>query len=101
MKIEKEMERIRSAAVAAIETVAETFWATTLVPFCRRERLTFLVGNGDFFFMDSHGETVRVEVPKSLSDALNAPALGRYDLFGFYLRNVTKADLDQRTRTRR
>lgn len=101
MKLEEKIRQIEWNAQRAIGDLAEEFRATTLLSFCRRHRMTFLSGNGTWFFLDRRGaivnpRTVRATRTRrallSIEAQLSVPALGRDDLFGRYVRQVSAAD---------
>jgi len=49
-KIAKQLEEIENRAYKEIEAIAEQYFESTVVPFCKENDLTFVVGMGKIFF---------------------------------------------------
>lgn len=90
---------------AAVTDLAESIRTEVLIPLCRKHKMVFLSGNGDFFFVksDEDGVALHISGPDDALDwpdireaiALLMEEVARHDHLGFWVDNVTKKDLDK------
>lgn len=94
--IEHEIGEAFSWAQQQIQELADAYRAEKLLPFCRKHQLTYLAGMGRTVFTNKHGDTVtstELKALKPIEDILNIDAIGRNDVFGYYIFDITEDDL--------
>lgn len=93
--VEKRVEAALEEAREKIQRLADEFRERRLLPFCRRHRLTFIAGMGStVFYRDGrpvYSTDLRVLAP--MEEVLDIEAVGRNDVFGFYIADVTDEDI--------
>jgi hypothetical protein len=94
--LERKIEAINQAAITQVDALAAQWRTEILIPWCRRNKLTVLIGMGSWKFYNRYGvgfiagEQKRF---KPIDDALNQPGIGRDDYFGYHVESVTEEDL--------
>ncbi len=84
-----------------LDELADELRYRIVMPVCKKHKLTYIAGNGTFFFTDSKDEnyhnTWEIADPKlaeelsSVFDILNTE-VGYNDYLGFYVRDVMEED---------
>lgn len=94
-QIETSVESVLDHTREKLEEIAETWRAQTLLPFCRRHRLTFISGMGRTVFYRDEEPVDSYDMPalKRLEEVLNLEGIGPNDCLGYYIRDVTEEDL--------
>lgn len=83
------------AMFAEIDRVAAEWRETTLLPFCKRRRYTFISGMGRTVFYDKRGEPVdERKLPKKILATLNEE-ITRVEVFGYRVADITEADIKE------
>lgn len=108
--IEKKLQGIYERAEAEIQKLADEYRIEVLIPVCKRAKMTYLAGNGMFWFspIEMNYDTAYNKVISTVDDAkrnkkryliqvledLNSSALeSNVQCFGFYIADVTEKDL--------
>lgn len=99
MNIDHALSEIREAAQQQIMEIAAEYRRRTLIPFCRKHRLTFLSGNGTWTFYKGDRLVDYNDVPAiaMIDSDLNVECLGRHDHFGFYMDDVRASDIKRKS----
>lgn len=94
-ELKKRAEAIEARAMAEMDALADQWRSEVLIPWCRKNRVTILIGNGDWYFSDLKGESLnRWERRfKTIEDVLSLPGIGHEDLFGYHVESVYKSDI--------
>ena len=96
-------------ARAQIVVLAASYREAVLLPFCQQHQLTYLTGNGRTVFYSSRRRPPREAMSFGSADdaastpgapdmmgifaVLNQEAIGYNDCFGYYVDDVTEADI--------
>lgn len=93
--VQAQVEAALGEAQDKIQRLADEFRERRLLPFCRRHRLTYLAGNGrTVFYRDAHPvDSSYLKALLPVEEILNTDAIGRNDVFGFYIADITEDDL--------
>ena len=95
-------ETVLVEARLRIEKLATEYRDKVLVPFCRKHRLTYLAGMGRTVFYTSDdrsfgsaADAVCEGYPQAeaVFEVLDQGAVGQNDCFGFYVGDITYADI--------
>lgn len=101
-RIETKLTKLNEEYDRRLQEIADEFREATLLPFCRRHRLTFLSGNGSwsFYRLDNspggHGETVDEDDLRAIApieSKLGLEAFGGNVQLGHWVQDITKGDL--------
>lgn len=98
--IEKVIECAIEKARYDIQDAADLYRQYVLVPFCKKYKLTYLAGNGTFWFYNEKDETVYSwDLPEleSINKTLDLHTTGANEVFGLYVQNITEEDIGQLT----
>jgi len=104
MDVEKEVERVLNLATSELDGLAELYRQEVLIPLCKKKRMRFMSGNGDFLFYEVEGAkewTVRADYEAvSLRKRYLIPILADLNTptthmqhFGYHVCDVKTEDL--------
>lgn len=100
-KLEKQINALEEEFNARAQAIADGFRERSLIPFCRRHRLTFLSGNGSWGFYriarnqrEGHGDPVHdweLKAIEPMEQTLSSDILGQP--LGWFMQDVNIRDL--------
>lgn len=98
-KIELRIEQINDARIDALQNLAEEVREQFVVPMCKKAKMDYVTGNGDFFFTTGRHEKWIGSVADAVLeektymiptiDILDI-VVGRDDYLGYYITDVDK-----------
>jgi len=103
--VKAKIERIVEAARDSIVDLAKEYRTDVLLPLCRKHKLTYLAGNGTYFFFvkgDSEKSISNIDDAKvfgygkilgEVFEDLDAEGLDGNDRFGYYIVDITRKDI--------